>query len=120
MKHALILGLAGVLLSSAAIANSAEKTHEARIPFADHGSIEGWQTDGEHALYLEGPGMKWYRAELMGYCPDLPFADAIGFETRGTGDFDRFSSIVVHGRRCPLKSLVESGPPPRKRNSHKS
>ena len=114
MKHAIILGLAGVLLSSSALASSHNESPQARIPFADHGSIESWQTDGDRALYLEGPGRRWYHAELFGFCPDLPFASAIGFETRGTGDFDGFSNIIVRGRRCPLKSLVESGPPPHK------
>ena len=114
MKQAIIFGLAGVLLSNAAIAASSSEPPQARIPFADHGSIDTWQTDGDRALYLKGPGRHWYHAELMGYCPDLAFANAIGFETRGTGDFDSFSTIVVHGHSCALKSLVKSDPPPHK------
>jgi hypothetical protein len=50
----------------------------------------------------------------MGYCPDLGFAQTIGFETRGPDTLDRYGTLIVRGQRCPLKSLVESGPPPKK------
>jgi hypothetical protein len=54
----------------------------------------------------------------MAPCQDLPFANAIGFETRGTSDFDRFSTIVVRGQRCPVPSVVKSGAPPKKAHKH--
>lgn len=126
MKRMMLMGVVGVLLSSAAPAAPDQPAPEkpsppqagtrtqARIPFANHGTIRNWQADGDRALYLQADGGQWYRAELMGYCPDLNFADTIGFETLGTGDFDNFSNIVVRGRRCPLASLVKSDPPPRK------
>ncbi len=115
MKHAIIFGLAGVLLSSAALANSFphKGLPEARIPFGGS-SIDTWQPDGDRALYIKGPGRQWYHAELVGYCRDLTFDTAIGFETRGTGDFDGFSSLIVGRQRCPLASLVKSPPPPKK------
>lgn len=116
MKQIHSAGLAGMLMSSAALAGTspAHEPPQARIAFADHGSIDHWQADGRSALYIQGPGNQWYHAKLLGYCPDLDFANAIGFETRGSGDFDSFSSIVVNGRRCALSSLVKSGPPPKK------
>ncbi|ARR52881.1 hypothetical protein HY78_05180 [Rhizorhabdus wittichii DC-6] len=119
MKKPLILALAGALLTGAAMADAAAKgPPEASIPFANHGSIDNWQADGRDALYVQGPGRQWYHARLMAPCQDLPFANAIGFETRGTSDFDRFSTIVVRGQRCPVQSVVKSGAPPKKAHKH--
>ncbi|KKC26312.1 DUF6491 family protein [Sphingomonas sp. SRS2] len=117
MKQLIIFAWSAVLLSSAAVAADtapAKEPRQARIPFANSGSIDNWQADGRQALYIQGPGRQWYHARLAGYCPDLDFATAIGFETRGIGDFDSFSTIIVRGHRCPLTSLVKSGPPPSK------
>lgn len=116
MKQLIVLAASCALLSGVAAAATApaKKPPQARIPFADHGTIDNWQADGREGLYIQGPGTQWYYAKLAGYCPDLDFANAIGFETRGTGDFDSFSTIIVRGHRCPLTSLVKSGPPPKK------
>lgn len=116
MRRAILLGLTGVLLSSAALAKPAPaaEQRQARIPFANSGGISGWQSAGRSAILLEGSGRKWYRAEVMGHCPDLDMATGIGFETNANGDFDSFSSLIVRGRRCPLKSLVETTPPAKK------
>lgn len=113
MRHAILLGLAGVLLSSAALADPvpAKEPPQARIPFANSGGISGWQSAGRSAILLEGIGGKWYRAEVMGHCPDLDIATTIGFDTNANGDFDSFSSLIVRGRRCPISSLVETAPP---------
>lgn len=121
MKKPLILALAGALLAGAGMADTAAAANsspEVRIPFANHGSIDNWQADGRDALYLQGMGRQWYRATLMAPCQDLPFANAIGFETRGTSDFDRFSTIIVRGQRCAVKSVVKSAPPPKKPRKH--
>ncbi|MES2497328.1 MAG: DUF6491 family protein [Pseudomonadota bacterium] len=116
MKKPLILALAGALLTGAIMADTAlaAPPAEARIAFANQGSIDNWQADGDEALYLQGQGRQWYRATLMAPCRDLAFANALGFDTRGTSDFDRFSNIIVRGQRCAVKSLVKSGPPPKK------
>jgi hypothetical protein len=60
---------------------------------------------------------KWYRAALMHSCFDLPYAEAIGFETGGMDRFDRFSSVVVRGQRCAISSLTRIDAPPRKARS---
>ena len=116
MRHAILLILAGALLSSAALANPApaSEPRQARIPFANSGGISGWQSAGRSAILLEGVGRKWYRAEVLGYCPDLDIATTIGFDTNANGDFDSFSSLIVRGRRCPIKSLVETAAPAKK------
>jgi hypothetical protein len=103
-------------LATAAPAPTATATAtaaEAAIPFPDSNTIRNWQATARDTLYIEGPRRQWYRATLMSPCLDLPFTETIGFETRGTPTFDRFSSIVVRGQRCPLTSLVRSSPPPK-------
>jgi Family of unknown function (DUF6491) len=93
---------------------AARAVSEASIPFANHGGIRDWRADGHRALYVQARNKQWYRAELVGYCQDLPQALSIAFVSEPTGDFDRYSSIVVRGQRCMLKALAESAPPPAK------
>jgi hypothetical protein len=94
--------------------SSPEKA-EARIPFANLGGIRDWRAIDDHTLYVQGRGEKWYRVELLGPCTGLPFEHAIGFVAEPLGSFDRFSSIVVEGRECPVSS-VTAGVPPRERH----
>lgn len=84
---------------------------EMAIPFADTGGIRNWQAVTGDTLYVQDRRGDWYLARLMGHSTDLGFAEAIGFDSGPTGRFDKFSSIVVKGRRYQLKSLVASGPP---------
>ena len=84
---------------------------EASIPFAALGGIADWRANGDHGLWIRGRSHKWYYAELLGSCSGLGFHDRIGFVIEPYGRFDRFSSIVVEGRICPIKSLRESAPP---------
>jgi hypothetical protein len=56
---------------------------------------------------------KWYYAELFMDCPDLPWAESVGFVAGGPGSFDRYSYILVRGERYPLRSLTASTEPPR-------
>lgn len=102
-------------MSPALAGTPAQKPAEkqASIPFVDSGSIRDYRAEGRDTLYVQDIGGKWYRAKLIGNCLDLPFAQAIGFDARGTNTFDRFSSIIVRGQNCPLTSLVASGPPPK-------
>jgi hypothetical protein len=87
---------------------------EASIPFVNHGGVWNWQADGSHGLYVQDRQHNWYYARLMGNCFDLPFANAVGFETRGIDTLDRFGTLVVRGQRCPITSLTHSAGPPAK------
>jgi hypothetical protein len=89
---------------------------EARIPFPNRGGILRMQADGDDLLYVQDRHQDWYRAQLYGPCFGLSRALGIGFDTRGSSDFDRFSTIVVGDERCQIRSLTRSGPPPSKRN----
>lgn len=105
-------------LADSAPPKPAEK--QASIPFVDMGSIRNYQAVGRDALYIQDNGGKWYRATLMSDCFDLPFAQAIGFDVRGTNTLDRYATVVVRGQRCPLSSLVASDAPPKKADDQKA
>jgi hypothetical protein len=112
MKNALaILSMAGLTLGAApALADHHEgaEPEQARIPFADSHGIRNWRAeDGEEAILIEGRGGQWYRAEFMRRCIGLNFSNAVGFETRGAGSFDRFSVVRTRDDRCHVQSLYE-------------
>lgn len=88
---------------------------EAKIVFPNYGAIRNFEADGNDGIWLEDRQRRWYYGELIGYCPDLNFAQRIGFDTGGASVFDKFSSIIVRGDRCQLTSLVTAEKPlPRK------
>ena len=103
-----------MLLGATLLAGSAAaefRPIEMSIPFVSHGGIRDWRAIDRDTLYVQDIHGYWYRAELMSSCFDLPFAEAIGFDASGTDRFDKFSSVIVRGQRCPVKSFVASGPP---------
>jgi hypothetical protein len=106
---ALVAGMANF-----APAHAEFKEIEQSVPFVSKGSIRNWQAVDRDTLYVEDIHGRWYRAELMTNCFDLPFTETIGFDAGGTDRFDKFSAIVVRGQRCQLKNFVASGPPPKK------
>jgi hypothetical protein len=111
--------LATVLLAAPAGAAPPQAgSGDARIAFPNRGGIVRMQADGDDALYVQDRHQDWYKAQLYGPCYGLSRALGIGFDTRGSSDFDRFTTIVVGGERCPIQSLSRSGPPPSKRGRH--
>lgn len=113
--HLVIAGVAAMGLASAATA-AATRQPEARIAF--RGSIEDFRDDGSDGIYIQDVHRQWYYGTFMAPCHELPFANSIGIEDRGTSGLDRFGTILVRGAahvdRCTLASLVKSGPPPKK------
>lgn len=88
---------------------------EARINFPNQGAIRNFEADGNEGIWLEDRQRRWYYAELLGGCQELNFAQAIGFDTRGSVTFDKFSTIIVAGDKCQVASLVTANKPlPRK------
>jgi hypothetical protein len=109
----LALGLAGAPAFAKTAEHGGSVQSEARIPFVNHGGIRDWRVGDRDTIYIQDRARRWYRAELMGMPISLRSAWAIGFETRGTDTFDRFSNVYVEGRRYPVASLVRiDGPPP--------
>jgi len=88
---------------------------EVSIPFVNFGSINDWKADDRQGLWIQDVHRKWFYARTTAPCFGLDFALTIGFETRGIGQLDRFSSILVPDQgRCQIASLTESEGPPRK------
>jgi hypothetical protein len=88
---------------------------ETSIAFHNFGAIRNFEADGNDGVWLEDRQRRWYYATLQGGCQDLNFAQGIGFDTRGSPNFDKFSAIIVRGDRCPVASLVTAEKPlPRK------
>jgi len=124
-KHIITAIIGCAALASGAIGLSIESAHarpranralgvEARIPFADTNGIRNYSADGNRALFIEDVHGDWFHAEIMGPCTGLPFANAIGFITRGGGTLDKFGQIRVERDTCQIASLVTSAPPPKK------
>lgn len=105
---------------AAQAATTAPLPPQASIPFVNHQGIRDWRAADSRTLYVQDRGRRWYRATLFAPCYELPFAQAIGFETRGVDRFDRFSAIRVRGERCTVSSLEASGPPPAKMKRQRS
>jgi hypothetical protein len=105
--------LLAALAIGTAVPAAADAPKEARINFVDHGGIRDWRAVDRDTLLIRGRGNRWYKAELFGPAWGLNFVHAIGFDTGFGGTFDRFSSVIVEGRRYPLRSLVEVEPPAR-------
>jgi hypothetical protein len=86
---------------------------EAQIPFAKK-SIWNWRVVDDKTVLIQDQGRQWYKATLFGNCINLSFPDRLAFDSGPNGTFDKFSTILVRGQRCPLMSLVKISPPPKK------
>jgi hypothetical protein len=114
MKKLILSFLAATLTGGVAIAQPATSAEqEASIPRIHLDNLRRYRADGTDTLYLQAAG-QWYRATLAEGCKELPWATGIGFDTRGGRTLDRFGTILVEGDRCNIRSLVRSGPPPRR------
>ncbi|WP_338468147.1 DUF6491 family protein [Novosphingobium sp. ZN18A2] len=93
-----------------------QSAHEpaASIPFANHGGIWDWRSEGDSTVYFQDSHRQWYRAELFMPALDLPFVEFIGIDAGPTGTLDRFGAVYIHGQRYPFKSFVKVDGPPRK------
>ena len=96
---------------AAAAASEPKHAEEVSIPFPETG-IRSWHATDDRTLYVIDNRRRWYRVELMRPCVGLPYAYAIGFDTRGMRRIDRFSAITHEGQRCPVRSVVRSDGPP--------
>lgn len=116
----LILPLAVLALAApAAYAETpspqADAQQDARIPFVNHGGVRDWRSNDKDTVYIQASNRDWYKATLMTPAFDLPYANAIGFDTGPNGTLDKFSTIVVRGQRYPIASLERiAGEPPKK------
>lgn len=105
-------------LAGGAGATVTSEPEEARIPFASN--VRDFRADGTDGIYIQDIHRNWYRGTFMSPCLDLPFANAIGFDDRGTGGLDKWGTIYVRGDRCTLRTFVKSGRPPKKLHKPKA
>jgi len=109
--------LALALIASPALAAQplpAAKPAAASIPFANHHGVRDWVAEGDQTIYFQDSARRWYRATLFAPSTDLPFAQAIGFDTGPLGSLDRWSTVIIRGQRYPLQSFEQvAGPPAR-------
>ena len=112
---ALALAAAFAASASAAAPPPPERAEEVRIPFVDFGSIRTFRPVGQETVYLQDRRRNWYRATLNGPCLSLPAAIRLGIDNRYSHVLDNTSTFIVDGERCPIHSLVRSGPPPKRR-----
>ena len=82
---------------------------QTRIPRM--GGFLEWVADGKHGVYIRADTGRWYYARTQARCPRLRPGASVRFVAPG-GNFDRFSTLVVEGWRCPIASVVESPPAP--------
>ncbi|MEA3065015.1 MAG: hypothetical protein QOJ27_1461 [Sphingomonadales bacterium] len=99
----------------AAAAPAVPPRDEASIPFVSQPrSIRSFNAPSDDLLYLQDRQGRWYRAEIGGPCIGLSWANAIGYDTRGSLSLARGASILVEGQRCMIVSLTRSEAPPRR------
>lgn len=123
MKSLILAAAAALTLAGggAQAAPSSElREPQASIPFVNHGGIRNWQATDSRTLFVQDSRRQWYRATLFSPCFDLPFAIAIGFETRGIDRFDKFSTVRVGRDRCQVSSLTPSDAPPSRAKNRRS
>ena len=114
-KISRIAALAAVALIAGGIAVAARaQGPEPSIALVNKSGVRDWQASGEDKIFIQDSAGKWYLVTLASASADLPYATAIGFETKGVDRLDKTGSIVVAGTRYPLASLAEGGPPPPK------
>ena len=71
--------------------------------------IKDWSVLNDHTVIIVTDDGARYRAQTLGPCQGLDFAQRLGFVTRGSfNQVDRFSSVVLDdGTRCPFQSFDE-------------
>ena len=66
----------------------------------------------EKSLLLEGLNGLWYRAKLDSFCARaLPWQNAIGVLSDATNQFDKFSTVLIDGRRCRVVAVDQIADP---------
>ena len=107
-----IVRVVTVLLAAVLGASSANARVEASIPFADHGGIYDWRPNGTKGIWVQAADRQWYYGTFFGTCFGLDTSPRVGFVPEVTGEFNRWSSIIVpHEPRCHLATLEPSVAP---------
>ena len=120
MKTLPLILLAAAPAAPAFASPAQPERREVSIPFVNHPrAIRSFNAPSDDVLYLQDRQGRWYRAEIGGPCFGLSWANAIGYDTRGSLSLDRGGSILVGDQRCMIVSLTRSEPPPRRHQKRK-
>ena len=108
---------AAVTLAGAAFAfgadNAAASAGPPAIQFADQGGIYDWRANGDRGIWVQAVNRQWYYASFIGTCYGLDNAQRVGFLFGPSGQFDRWSSIIVpRESHCFVRTFDHSGAPP--------
>ncbi len=119
MKSLKIASAAALLVTAfpAAAANAPTQPEigsEASLPWLHRRPLRDFEMDpkSDEGLYVQDVARNWYYARLIGPCPSLRAAYAIGVDTNRTNRLDRHAEIVVRDDRCGIASFTHSTPPP--------
>ena len=79
---------------------------DASLAFSNH-RISGFSVARDDSLILRAGPRQWYRATLWQPCArELRWAyERIALDTGPGGTLDRFSTVVLNGRRCPIQTI---------------
>lgn len=109
----LILGVAGPVIAAESLVEPLsdslnQAAAEAYIPFANNGGVSNWKVVDDSTLLIQDVHGHWYLAKLQSPAYGLAFANSLGFATAPSGRLEKFSSVVVSGRRYPIISLTRT------------
>lgn len=113
MMKTTLLALAAAALAASASAAPPAPGQETSIAFASTQGVRDFRPDGTKGIYLQDIRGKWYRGTFTGTCQDMPWANAIAVETKGTPNLDKWGAIRLRNEVCQLNSLVSVDGPPK-------
>ena len=73
--------------------------------------VNSFSPEGDDVVYLRVGANRYYRAEILGTCPDIDFAQSVAIRSRGTNwvcqglDAEFFVPGPLGTDRCPITSL---------------
>jgi hypothetical protein len=116
------ISIATTVFTLAPMAASVAGTYLADVDstatFLNHAQLRDWLADGERGLWLQAANLRWFYARFVHACRGLSATNSLSFDTRGSGNIDSRSAVVVPGSgRCTVLSFLPSQGPPKSRNT---
>ncbi len=108
----IITALASMLMR-ATVAQARPVTATAGTAVVNRTEMVNWVADGELGLWVQTLNLKWFYLRFTGAGHGVNQTNSITFDTDGSGNIDRTSSVFVRGTgRCRLKSIAPTGGSP--------
>jgi hypothetical protein len=73
--------------------------------------VNSFSPEGDDVVYLRVGANRWFRAEILGTCPDIDFSQRVAIRSRGTSwvcqglDAEFFVPGPLGVDRCPITSI---------------